>query len=546
MVLGLLAGVALLGAAETGARDEGDIRARLKAYAPVRLQADLSRFSPREHEALGKVVTALGMVDEIYWKQMGRQALLARQAFEKASAPLDVLYRDFVLINYGPFDIRKENERFVTVDGSSGPRVAGAGFYPEDMTKDEFDARIRAHPELQETFEKPNTLIRRVDGVLVAIPFETLYLDELSVASRALAEAAALVESPSLRRYLSLRSEALLSGDYYASDLAWLDVKDNLLDVVIGPIETYDDGLLGLKASYEAAAMVKDEKESRTLEVYRQNLAGMAQALPVEDAFKKSNTGSGNVLEIVNVVRFAGDFNAGIKTVAASLPNDERVIQDKGAKKQIYKNVLEAKFDTILQPIAQLFLPKKDWPRVTREAFVTNVLLHELSHTLGVDYVVGKKDLTVRKALQERYSAIEEAKADVVGIFSVQSMVQQEIFSDDEAEESRATYLASIFRSIRFGTEDAHGEANAVQLGYLMQEGGIELDRRKGEFSVHPKKFGPAIGKLARELLQIEGTGDYARAGDLLKKYGAVDPAVRDLMKKTEQVPVDVVFTYPQ
>ena len=545
LVAGFLVCTGLLRAAGTGAQDEGDIRARLKAYAPVKLQTDLTRLGPREREALAKIVVALDAVDDVYWKQMGRQALEARRAFDKAADPVNLLYRDFVMINYGPFDIRKENERFVAIGASSGERLPGAGFYPEDMTKAEFEARVKTHPELQDTFEKPNTLIRRVDGVLVAIPYESLYIDELSVASQALGEAAALVESPSLRRYLSLRSQALLSGDYYASDVAWLDVKDNLLDVVIGPIERYDDGLLGLKASYEGALLVKDDKESRTLEVYKQNLPAMAQALPVEDAFKKSNVGSGNVLEIVNVARFAGDFNAGIKTVAASLPNDERVIQDKGAKKQIYKNVLEAKFDTILLPIAQLFLAKKDWPLVTREAFITNVLLHELSHTLGVDYVVGKKDLTVRKALQERYSAIEEAKADVVGIFNMQHLVKEEIFAKEEAEENRATYLASIFRSVRFGTEDAHGRANAVQLGYLLKEGGIEFDRKKGEFSVNPRKLDPAIAALAKELLEIEGTGDYARAGELLKAHGDLDPDVRAALKKTEEVPVDVMFTYP-
>lgn len=542
---GMVLGATLLRASGPLADDENDIRARLKAYAPVRLQADLSGLGAREREALGKIVAAVNAVDEIYWKQMGRQALEARRAFEAASGPLDRLYRDFVFINYGPFDIRRDNERFVAAGSSPGPRLPGAGFYPEDMTREEFGQRLEAFPDLKQEFEKINTLIRRVDGTLVAVPYEKIYIDHLAAASRALAEAAALVESPSLRRYLSLRSEALLRGDYYASDVAWLDVKDNLLDVVIGPIETYDDLLLGLKASYEGAALVKDVKASSTLEVYKQNLPGMAQALPVDAAFKKSNTGSGNVLEIVNVVRFSGDFNAGIKTVAASLPNDERVIQEKGAKKQIYKNVLEAKFDTILLPIARMLLPKRDQPLVTREAFITNVLLHELSHTLGVDYVAGKQDLTVRRALLERYPAIEEAKADVVGIFDMQYLVAQEIFTDEEAQENRATYLASIFRSVRFGTEDAHGRANAVQLNYLLAAGGIEFDRKKGEFSVHPRKFDPAVAGLAKELLEIEGTGDYARAGEMLRKHGDLDPAVRQALEKTGQVPVDVVFTYP-
>jgi len=271
----------------------------------------------------------------------------------------------------------------------------------------------------------------------------------------------------------------------------------------------------------------------------------MCKALPVAEPFRQSNTGSGNVLEVVNVVRFSGDFNAGIKTVAASLPNDERIIQEKGAKKQIYKNVLEAKFDTILRPIAGILLTKKDAPLVTREAFVTNVLLHELSHTLGVDYVVGKKDLTVRKALLERYSAIEEAKADVVGFFNMRYLVAHEIFSDDEAAENRATYLAGLFRSVRFGTGDAHGQANAIQLNYLLTAGAIELDLKRGEFSINIKKFDPAITALAKELLEIEGNGDYARAGELIKKYGTLTPLTNEVLLKIIDVPVDVTFTYP-
>jgi hypothetical protein len=536
--------VALARATVASGRDEKDIRDRLKAYATVKLQADVAALSPREREALGRIVAAVDAVDAIYWKQMGRQALEARAAFAKATDPVDGLYRDFVEINYGPFDIRKDMERFCDA-GGTGPRLPGAGFYPEDMTKEEFEAFVKDYPAVRDDFEKINTIVRRVDGTLVAVPFEKVFIRELTPAAQALQEAAALVDSPSLRRYLSLRAEALLKGDYYASDLAWLDVKDNLLDVVIGPIETYDDALLGLKASYEGAAMVKDAKASRALDVYKQHLEGMQTALPVEERFRRPGVGSGNVLEIVNIIRFSGDFNAGIKTIAASLPNDERVIQEKGAKKQIYKNVLEAKFDTILQPIAGLFLSKKDQPLVTREAFVTNTLLHELSHTLGLDYVTGKKELTVRKALQERYSTIEEAKADVVGIYNMQYLKAHEIFTDEETEENYATYLASIFRAVRFGAEEAHGKGTAVQLNFLMKEGGIAFDAKKGEFSVHAKKFEPAVTKLAKELLEIEGTGDYARAGSLLEHYGRLDAPIREALKRTEAVPVDVTFTYP-
>ncbi|MGH9798032.1 MAG: dipeptidyl-peptidase 3 family protein [Candidatus Polarisedimenticolia bacterium] len=523
-------------------RDEGAIRRRMATYAPVRLQADLSGLGARDRLALEKIVAAVAAMDEIYWRQMGRAALAARQAFAASTDPVDRLYADFVRINYGPFDLRDGDARFVEAGGGD-PRPPGAGFYPEDMTREEFEERLQAHPELRGEFERPDTVIRRVDGRLVAIPYATLFIDELKPASQALSEAAAQTDNATLRRYLSLRANALLSGDAYASDLAWIDLKDHAIDAVIGPIETYDDRLLGLKASYEGAALVRDDRASRSLEVYRKHLPSLAAALPVEERFRRFTPGA--VLEVMNVVRFAGDFNAGIKTVAASLPNDERVLQKKGAKKQIYKNVLEAKFESILRPIARLFLSKRDQGKVTREAFVTNVLLHELAHTLGTATVLGSPDQTVRRALKDRHAAIEEAKADVVGIFGLRHLIEAEIFTDEEAEESYATYLAGMFRSVRFGAADAHGLANAVQLNWMLREGAVEHDAKKGEFALHARKFEPAAGRLAKELLEIEATGDYERAGRLLEDFGALDPGIRAALARTEGVPVDVVFTYP-
>ena len=533
-----------LGASAPVRRDEADIRARLAAYAPVRLQADLSGLPAGDRQALTKILTAVDRIDALYWKQMGPQSLEARAALAAATDPVDRLYRDFVAINYGPFDIRRDNERFLDTP-TGGERFAGLAFYPPDMTKEEFEARLEAHPGLKEEFERLDTVIRRIDGTLVAIPYARLYVDDLEPAAAALREAAALVSSPTLRRYLSLRAEGILKGDYYPSDRAWLEVRDNPIDVVIGPIETYGDRLLGLKASYEAAAMVKDVRGSRALEVYLKHLDGMQRALPVDEVYRKPATGTANVLEIVNVVRFGGDFNAGIKTVAASLPNDERVIQEKGAKKQIYRNVLEAKFDAILRPIADRLLTAKDRPLVTKEAFVTNVLLHELSHTLGMDYVAGKEGLTVRRALGERYSAIEEAKADVVGLYNLRYLRDQEVFTEDEMRENDATYLAGLVRSVRFGADDAHGRGNAVQLSWFLRDGGVALDAKKGELTLVPKKFEPSLKALARELLEIEGTGDYERAGRLLDGLGKLDPSVQQVLAAIEKVPVDVVFTWP-
>ena len=547
----LLAAALLLPATASGAAmNEADIRERLEAYAPVRLQADVAALPASEKEALAALVKAVEAVDGIYWKQLGPQALEARAATApktdeaKEQASLRALYRDVVAINYGPFDIRRDLERFLDTP-TGGPRLAGAGFYPPDLTREEWEAFLAKRPVLRPEFERSDTVIRRVDGTLVAIPYRRLWLDELETAAQALRKAAMLVGSPSFRRYLSLRAEALTSGDTYASDLAWLDVRDNLLDVVIGPIETYDDRLFGMKASYEGAALLRDARGSRALDIYRRNFDALAAALPVEERYRKSPAGRGNVLEIVNVVRFGGDFNAGIKTVAASLPSDERVIEAKGAKKQVYRNVLEAKFDAILRPIARVLLASKQGVPVTREAFVTNVLLHELAHTLGVDYVGDGRDRTVRRALQERYAAIEEAKADVVGLFSLGTLRGLEVFSDEEVEECHATYLASLFRSVRFGTQEAHGRAGALQIGWLLQEQGLVLDPKKGAFSLHPKKFEPAIAALAKELLEIEGSGDYERAGRLLDRFGALPPEVAAALEAIAAVPVDVVFTYP-
>ncbi len=524
-----------------GARNEADIQVRLAAYAPVRLSVDLAGLSSREKAALAKMVAAVAAIDPVFWKQMGRAAIEARAAFANATDPVDRLYRDFIAINYGPFDLRDNDARFIEA-GGNGPRIPGAGYYPEDMTREEFEARLAAHPERRAEFEKPTTLIRRVDGVLVAIPYETLYEDELEQASRALKEAAAEVDHAGLRRYLSLRSEALLSGDTYASDLAWLDLKDHPIDIIIGPMETDTDGLMGLKAAYEGAVLVRDARMSRSLEVYRDHLEAMAEHLPVEERLRQLRPVG--AVEVVNVVRFAGEFNAGIKTVAASLPTDERILARKGARKQIYRNVLEAKFEAILQPLARAVLPQQDRALITREAFVNNVILHELSHTIGPETVAGTAG-TVRRALRDHHAAIEEAKADILGIQHLRYLRDQEIFTDEEVQECRATWLVGLLRGVRFGSAGPHGRAAALQLYVMMRDGGIELDAKKGEFAVNPRKLEPAVARLVQELLKIQGTGDYGRAGALLQVSGQLAPGVVEAIRKTAAVPVDVRLEYP-
>lgn len=526
------------------ARNEADIRARVAAYAPVKLSVDLAGLSAREKAALAKLVAAVAAIDPIYWKQMGRAALEARAAFAKAADPVDRLYRDLIDINYGPFDVRDNDARFVQAAGS-GPRPPGGGFYPEDMTREEFEARLQAHPERRAEFERPDTLIRRVDGVLVAIPYAQMYEDDLEKASRALREAAEAIDHTGLRRYLSLRSEALLSGDTYVSDLAWLDLEGHPIDVVIGPMETDADRLLGLKAAYEGAALVRDVRAGRSLEVYRTHLEAMAGRLPVEEHWRRLRPSG--PLEVVNVVRFAGEFNAGIKTVAAALPTDERILVRKGSRKQIYRNVLEAKFDAILKPLAAAVLRPQDLALVTREAFVNNVILHELSHAIGPGTITdaGGRPQPVRRALRDHHAAIEEAKADSLAIHHLTWLREQEIFTEEEVQECRVTWLASLLRAVRFGTGEAHGRAAALQIHALLRDGAVEVDAKKGELALNPRKFDMAVTRLVQDLLQIQGTGDLARAGALIQVSGTLAPEVSEALRKTATIPVDVRLEYP-
>jgi len=523
------------------AKDVSMIEERLKAYAVVDLGADTSVLDENQQKVLGHLVAAAKAIDPIFWHQSAHEALAAKAELERSKHAEDGIILEYVMINYGPFDRRFGNERFY---GEGGPKPDGAGFYPHDLTKEGFEAYVAAHPEVREEFEKLNTVIKRRGTELVAVPYEEEYRTHLETAAAALRQAARWADNAPLKRYLTLRADALLSGDFYESDLAWMDLEGNLLDTVIGPIEVYEDQLMGLKASYEANVMIKDPAESERLDVYKQYLNRLEHALPMDERYKRDSVGLGNRLEIVNVAYFAGDYNAGIKTIAASLPNDERVIEAKGAKKQIYQNVLRAKFRMILRPIADVLVDPEQLRWVAEDAFVTNTLMHEISHTLGPVNVYGREGLTVRKALEERYSRIEECKADIVGIHNSAYFREVDVFTEEQVRTNYVTYLGGIFRSIRFGTESAHAKGMAIQLNYLLKEGGIEYDCDTGTYRVNFETFPGAVDNLAREVLTIEATGDYDRAGELLETYGELTPEVQASLARLGEIPVDVRFVY--
>jgi hypothetical protein len=519
------------------------IRERINAYAEYTLTPDLSMLSKNEKMLLFHLVEAAEAIDSVFWMQMGDEALAARDTLAKAAhtCPVQKLFADFVMINYGPFDTLKEGKRFY---GQGKDRLPGVGLYPADLTKEEFENFVKAVPEVKDDFYKINTVIRRVGSRLVAIPYETVYRTYLEKASVALLAASKYADNASLKKYLELRSQALLSGDFYESDLAWMDLKDNQLDTVIGPIETYIDGLLGLKAAYEASVMIKDPVETAHLDYYKSHLLNLEQKLPYdEEKYKRTDVGAQNILEVVNVLYFAGDFNEGVKTIAASLPNDERVISQKGAKKQLYKNLLEAKFHNILTPIAKILMDEDQLAYVQQEAFVTDVLLHEISHTLGPVYVFGPEKKALREALGNRYSAIEEAKADIVGVYSVKYFQDSGFFTPDQAKAIYATYIAGLFRSVRFGVE-AHGIGVALEIHRHLEYGGMEYNPKTGKFRVNFDKIHASIEKVANELLMIEAKGDLQKANEVCEKVQVLPQTVQDGLKKLAELPIDIKLKY--
>ncbi len=512
---------------------------RIAMYADTDISADLSALTERERACVQKLVEAGKLADEIFWLQSSYDAIAVRDSL---AAFTDDASRDFlkyVMINYGPYDLIFEGERFV----GHGPerKPLGAGLYPPDLTREEFENFVAANPAQKAAFESQYSIVVRRDDGLHAIPYHQGY-PQVYEMSRLLLEAAALADDPGLKKYLTLRAKAVVTDEYFDSDMAWMDLKTNNIDVVIGPIENYEDALFNYKTAYECAVMVKDPEGTKELQLFTSHIDAFEKALPIESKYTRASAGSGNILEVVNIVYFGGDFHAGVKTIAASLPNDPRVTDKKGGKKQMYKNLMEAKFDKIVVPIAERILDAELRPFVDRKAFTSFVTLHEVSHTLGMPYVFGKPDLSVRKAMKDRYSAIEECKADVLGIYNNMVLLDEKIITKDDLKKSIVTYVAGLFRSLRFGVEEAHGKANLVQLNWLIDKGVV---KQKGElWTIDLDRFMTAITDLTREVLMIEILGNYEGAGELLAKFGVMTPVIEQTVAKLTDIPRDLNTRY--
>ncbi|MEI6088919.1 MAG: hypothetical protein WCR42_00550 [bacterium] len=516
------------------------IKERLAEYAKVEFNEkniDLSGLSSREKQLLKVLRQAGELADAIFWKQSSSDALQVRDSLAKFDTDEAKEYLSYVKINYGPYDVIYDEARFVGKGPETRPTVGG--FYPEDMKNEDFENFVKANPKLKESLESQYTVVVRDGAGFKAIPYSQYY-PEISELAAKLDKAAGLTDNPSLKNYLTLRAQALRTNDYYKSDLAWMDLKDNNIDIVIGPIENYEDEMFGYKTAFECVVMVKDPKASKELQDFKANMDYFQSNLPTDGAYKADKMGTGNIIQVVNAVYFGGKCQKGTKTIAAALPNDPKVAEAKGRKLSMYKNHMEAKFNKIVKPIGEELLDEKWVNYVDAKAFTGFVTLHEVSHALGPKYVAGTK-IEVRKALKQYYSPIEECKADILSMFNHKLLRDKKYYNNEYIKKTIATYLPGLYRSIRFGT-GAHCISNYIQLNYLQTTGAVNVV--KGKFVINEAIFFDKIADLAKIILDIEAKGDLKAADGLIAKYGKPTGEIDKNIERLKAIPRDIDTYY--
>ena len=511
----------------------------LSQYATVKLGTDTTVLTPDERKMLPLLIDAAREMNAPFWMETyGDKDSLMRHV-TGADA------RQLVEINYGPWNRLANNAPFVP---EIGAKPAGANYYPAGMTKEEFDSAAATSRARGDSLRSLYTMVRRdANGRLTAVPYAKMFVKEHEAAARKLLEAAKLAKDPGLRTYLTKRAAALRTDDYQPSDYAWMAMKDNTLDIVIGPIETYEDELFGYKAAHEGVVLVKDKTWSARLAKYTRVLPALQKGLPVADAYKRDPVGTASDLNAYDVLFYAGQANTGAKTIAINLPNDEVVQQKAGTRRLELKNAMRAKFDVILVPIAKALIADDQQALINFDAFFENVMFHEVAHGLGIKNTIDGKG-TVRAALKERAGALEEGKADILGLHMVQVLNAQGELGKEDIRSNYVTFLASLFRSMRFSAADAHGRANIAAFNFLQRLGAFTRDSATGRYRVDFDKFRAGSDSLAATILTFQGDGDYAGVGAFQQSYGVVTAQAQgDLARLAAlKIPVDVIFDQGQ
>jgi hypothetical protein len=517
---------------------------QLAKWKPYKMAFNPTGLRPRERQLVNKLVEAQRYIDDIFWRQSDPEGLALYLRLQRSASPADRRIVRMLKINGSRFDLLEDNKPFV----GSDPVPPGRGLYPQGLTRDQLEQYVAKHPEKKSALYSPFTVIRRNGDELDAIPYRIAFRSFLEPAAKALRQAAGLSDDPAFAGFLRLRADALLKDDYYQSDIAWLELKDPKFDIIYAPYETYLDGLMGIKTSFGGAVLVRNEQESKKLQVYQQYVPDIQDALPLTAEDRPSKRGHLTPMEVMDTPFRSGDLRHGYQAVADNLPNDPRIHQEKGSKKIFFKNFMDARVNVVILPIAKRLMRADQAVQASAEGYLAAVIMHEISHGLGPAFArKDGKQADIRESIGPIYSGLEEAKADVVGMLGLKWLIAHGALPKERLPEYYASYVAGIFRTVRFGIAEAHGRAEMMEFNYLSEQKAITRDA-SGKYVIDYDRIPGALASLAKELLEIEATGDRTRAESWFGKYDKMPSDLQTSLKAVTDVPVDIdpIFSFPE
>jgi Peptidase family M49 len=531
-----MTGSAARGAASADLKVVPDIAERVAKFRRVNMPFNAAGLTSRERQMVEKLVTACRYLEDIYWRQSDPEALTLYQSLAASQHTRDENLRRYLWINASRFDLLEGNKPFVGIQ----PMPLGHGFYPPNLNREQIEEYVKGHPEQKADIYSSTTVVRWHGDQLEALPYHIAYRPFLEPAAKALREAAQLSSDPAFAKFLRLRADALLSDDYYASDVAWVELKDPKFDIIFAPYETYLDDLMGVKGSFGASVLIRNERESKKLALFKKYEAQIQDALPLGPEDKPSKQGLETPMEVMDAPFRTGDLTHGYQAVADNLPNDPRIHESKGTKKLFFKNFMDARVNYVIIPVAQKLMVPEQAAKVTGDAYLMGTIMHEISHGLGPAFArTPSGKVSIREAIGPMYSGLEEAKADVVGMFALKWLVDQGALPKEKLEEYYASEVGGNFRTVRFGVAEAHSQAEMMEFNYLTERGAVQRDS-SGRYLLDFSKMPQAFADLAKELLEMEATGDRDRVEKWFAKYDVMPEDLKTSLKKTSDIPVDI------